>query len=225
MEQPSPFKSPTKQQDDTDGWLMTYADMITLLLCFFIIFVSTSEPKEDKLAAATRGMQARFGTVDLTTPFQGAFRSIQGVIDKNETQKTMSVEKTEKGLQLEISSTTYYAPNLADLKPEQIPVLSEMIQGLKSDIFKQYNIVIEGHTDDSEPKNSSYFPTNWELSSARASRMARFFVEQGFDAKRIRAVGYAGYSPKVPNYDKQGNPIEINRERNRRVVIKLERNW
>lgn len=225
MMQGGPFKARKPSENDVDSWLMTYADMITLLLCFFVIFVSTSEPKEDKLAAATRGMQARFGLVDLTTPFQGAFRSIQGVIDKHEVGQNMSVEKTEKGLQIEISTSTYFMPNLADLKEEQIPLLTEMTQGLKSDIFKQYHIIIEGHTDDAEPKDGGYFPSNWELSSARAARVVRFFIEQGFDPKRLRAVGYAGMQPKVPNLDKQKNPIEANREKNRRVVIKLERNW
>ncbi len=225
MESPSPFRSKKSHTEDGESWLMSYADMITLLLCFFVIFVSTSEPKEDQLAAATRGMQARFGTVDLTTPFQGAFRDIQGVIDRNEAALAMSVEKTEKGLLIEISSSTYYAPNSAEFKPEQIPLLVEMMEGLKADIFKEYSIVVEGHTDDIEPKNGGFYPTNWELSSARASRMVRFFIDNGFDPKRMKAIGLAGSHPKVPNLDTQGNPIEINREKNRRVVIKLERNW
>lgn len=225
MSSPSPFKARHASNHDTESWLMTYADMITLLLCFFVIFVSTSEPKEDKLAAATRGMLARFGSVDLTTPFQGAFRHIQGVIDRNEVQKVMSVEKTEKGLQIEISTSTYYDQDTAELRKDQIPLLLDMIEGLKSDAFKQYRIIVEGHTDDLEPKISSYYPSNWELSAARASRMVRFFIDQGFDATRLRAVGYASTVPKVPNLDKQGQPIEANRERNRRVVIILERNW
>lgn len=199
--------------------------MITLLLCFFIIFVSTSEPKEDKLAAATRGMQARFGTVDLSTPFQGAFRAIQGVIDQNAAQQAMSVEKSERGLQIEISTTMYYIAGSAELQPAQIPVLKDMIQGLKSETFKKYSVVIEGHTDDIEPMKGGYFPSNWELSGARAARMVRFFIDQGFDAERLEAIGYAGTRPRVPNLDKTGLPIEANRERNRRVVIKLERNF
>jgi chemotaxis protein MotB len=225
MDSPSPFRARNQHEEVSESWLMSYADMITLLLCFFVIFVSTSEPKEDQLAAATRGMKSRFGTVDLTTPFQGAFRDIQGVIDKNEAALAMSVEKTEKGLLIEMSSSTYYAPNSAELKPEQIPMLVEMIQGLDADIFRQYNIIVEGHTDDSEPKEGGLYPTNWELSSARASRMVRFFLENGFDPKRLKAVGLASSQPKVPNLDKQGQPIEANRERNRRVVVKLERNW
>lgn len=204
---------------------MSYADMITLLLCFFVIFVSTSEPKEDKLAAATRGMQARFGTVDLSTPFQGAFRAIQGVIDQNKAQQVMSVEKTERGLQIELSTSTYFVDDSAEFKSMQLPVLAEMLEGLKADSFSKYNIIIEGHTDDMNPTKDSEFASNWELSSARAARLVRFFIEQGFAPERLEAKGFAGTRARVPNLDKAGNPIEANRERNRRVMIKLERSW
>ena len=226
MEQPSPFRKQTSSaEDNTDAWLMSYADMITLLMAFFVVFVSTSEPQEDQLAAATRGMQARFGTVDLSTPFHGAFRTIQGIIDDNSAQQALSVEKSERGLQLELSTTTYYVPNTAELQPSQIEVLRNTLEALKSDTFKDYEIIVEGHTDDVKTEEGSAFLTNWELSAARASRLVRLFIEYGFAPERLRGISFGGTRPKVPNLDRKGYPIEANRERNRRVVIKMERSW
>lgn len=218
----NPFKREHKAED-TESWLMSYADMITLLLCFFVIFVSTSEPKEDKLAAATRGMQARFGAVDLSTPFQGALRNVQGVIEKYAAHQEMSVEKKENGLQIEISTSRFFVPNTAELSAARIPMLMEMTNGIKSKEFQTYDIIIEGHSDDVSPAKGGFYPTNWELSAARAVRMVRFLEEQGFEGRRLRAEVYSENDPLVPNIDKQGNPIIANRERNRRLVIRLER--
>ena len=82
------------QEDNVDSWLMSYADMITLLLCFFIVFVSVSEPKKDKLSAITEGMAQRFGLVDLTTPYQGLMHSLQTVTEAHRVLKDVSVEMT-----------------------------------------------------------------------------------------------------------------------------------
>lgn len=225
QEGPNPFRKPHKPEENQEAWLMSYADMITLLLCFFVIFVSTSEPREDKLAAATRGMQARFGSVDLSTPFQGAFRAIQGVIEKYAANQDVSVEKVEKSLQIEISTTKFFVSDSAELNVASVPMLAEMTEGLKNKEFDKYDIIIEGHSDDSQPAEGGFYATNWELSAARAVRMIRFFEDQNFKPERMRAVVYADTKPKAPNVDKDGNPIEGNRERNRRIVIRLERTF
>ncbi len=212
-------------EEGTEAWLMSYADMITLLLCFFIIFVSTSEPKQDKLAAATRGLKARFGTVDLSTPFDGALRVVQGVIEQNKAFKAMSVEKTERGMTIELSSDTFFVENTAELLPAKVPLLEEMVDGFKAPGFQSYNIVVEGHTDDQPLPEDSAFPTNWELSSARAAKVARMFEAHGIPAKQLEVRGFSGTHPKVPNATSTGEPIPENRNRNRRIVIGLERTY
>jgi chemotaxis protein MotB len=219
----SPFqKKHNTDEGGIESWLMSYADMITLLLCFFIIFVSTSEPKQDKLAAATRGMQARFGAVDLATPFTGAFRALQGIIDHNAAYQDMSVEKLQRGVQIELATAAFYKKDSAEFAPAREQILRDMVLALKDSEFEDYNVLIDGHTDD-VPVSSGLYPTNWELSSARATRMVRFFIDNGFDPIRLNAAAYADTRPKVPNTDASGNPIPENRNRNARVVIKLER--
>ena len=101
-------------------------------------------------------------------------------------------------------------------------ILHEMATKLKSDEFKDYQITVEGHTDDA-PISTSRFPSNWELSTARASAVVHFFLDQDIPARKLRAAGYADTFPKAPNRDANGDAIPENQAQNRRVVIKLEK--
>jgi len=210
-----------QQEENIDSWLMSYADMITLLLCFFVIFVSASEPKKDKMSALTEGMAGKFGTVDLATPFQGVFRSLQAVVENHQILKDVAIEKGEKTLSMELSSPAFFLPQSADFDEKMVPVLGELADTLKTIQFMDYQIIVEGHTDD-VPSASKDFPSNWELSSARADHVVRFFIDHGIKPERLRAVGYAGVKPKVPNRDATGNAILENRKLNERVVVRVE---
>lgn len=209
------------QEEGTDSWLMSYADMITLLLCFFIIFVSVSDPKKDKFSAVTRGMADKFGMVDLSTPFHAITQGLQGVVERNKMFREIAVEASKDGIEMEISARKFFIDNTAELQPEHMAVLQEMAGALQNINFMQYRISIEGYTDN-EAFRSPIYPSNWELSSARAARLARFFIENGLKAENFKVVGFGETSPKVPNMDGTGKPIPLNRERNQRVVIKLE---
>lgn len=209
-------------EDNTDSWLMSYADMITLLLSFFIIFVSVSEPKQDKIVAITEGMAQQFGAIQISTPYLGTFRNLQGIVENNQAFRDIAVEKTERGIEVELSSGSFFQPESAEIEPMKMELLEEVVSALKSGEFADYNLTIEGHTDDA-PLVGKMYPSNWELSAARATRMIRLLAEQGLDPQHMKAVGYADTQPKVPNLDAEGQPIPENREQNRRVVIKLER--
>lgn len=208
-------------EENTDSWLMSYADMITLLMCFFIIFVSVSEPKRDRLAAVTEGIQGKFSRVELSTPYLGTFRALQGVVEKNQMFLDTVVEKTDRGLEIEFASQSYFQPGTAEIEPSKMESLFEMMDALKNANFAQYAIIVEGHTDDVEVSNA-FFPSNWELSALRATKIIRLMGERGVNTSHMRAVGYAGTLPLVPNIDAKGNAIPENREKNQRIVIKLE---
>lgn len=212
----------SQQEGGVEAWLMSYADMITLLLCFFVIFVSVSEPKRDKFSQITEGLVNRFGTVDTNTPLRGVFESMQKVVESHQVMKDIAVERTERGVAMEISSRSFFQPGSAELDPEKMGVLADLVESLKTVDFLDYSVIIEGHTSD-EYVVSTLHATNWELSSARAARMARYFIEQGIKPDRLRAVAYADTQPKVPNLGVGGQPILENREKNERIVIKLER--
>lgn len=209
-------------EENVDSWLMSYADLITLLMCFFIIFVSVSEPRKERITMLSSGMGGKFGTVEIATPFDGVIHSLQGVVESNKSFRDITIEHSEKAIEMEMSNATFFKPFTAELAAEKLPLLVEIINSLKTIDFIDYRISIEGHTSDSAPQSGLY-ATNWELSSARAARMVRVFIENGIKAKNIKAVGLADSQPKVPNLDMNGNAIAANREKNERVVVKLER--
>ena len=210
------------QEESVDSWLMSYADMITLLMCFFIIFVSVSEPRKERISMLSTGMGGRFGTVDMVTPFDGVINNLQGIIETNQSFREITIEHDNDTVQMEMSSSTFFQPFIAELNTEKTPLIIEIVKSLKKVEFIDYVIVIEGHTSDIAPQSGLY-ATNWELSAARAARMVRFFIDNGISPKNIKAVGMADSQPKVPNLDAAGNPILANREINERVVVKLER--
>jgi chemotaxis protein MotB len=211
-----------KQEDNVDSWLMSYADMITLLLCFFVIFIAISEPKKEKIQAITESMAGKFGAIDLATPFQGAYKEIQGVIEQSQLLKDMDVQRTKNGVIIEMSSGSFFKQGSIELESGRMESLSQIAVILKNIDFLDYRIVIEGHTSDEPVKNGAY-PSNWEFSAAQAARLARYFVEQGVAAKRLAVMGFADSDPKVPNLDANGNAIMENRNKNERIVIRIDR--
>lgn len=210
-----------QQEDNVDSWLMSYADMITLLLSFFVIFVATSKPQENELAAATKGMHERFGTLSLETPFDGVYRDMVGVVASNNQDRNIAIEKTSRGVQVELSALNFFQSDSADISTEQLPALMELAQAMKKGKLTNCIIEIEGHTDDT-PVDSPEFASNWELAAARATRIVRLLIEQGVEPEKLRATSFAQTQPVVPNEDAHGAPIPQNKEKNQRVVIRME---
>ena len=115
-----------------------------------------------------------------------------------------------------------FAPGAADILPAAEPLLDRVAQNLILLGIQTYKIDVEGHTDD-VPISNQQFPSNWELSSARASAVARFLISRGVDDARITVIGYGETRPKVDNRDAAGVPIPENLALNRRVVVRIER--
>lgn len=208
-------------EDSVDSWLMSYADMITLLMCFFIIFISVSEPKKDKFSLITEGIAHKFGSVNMSTPLQSIYSAIQASVENHQIFRDVAVQKNEKSIDMEMASGAFFKPDSADLAEDKLPVLMEISAAFKTSFF-EYRISIEGHTSNKPPATGLY-TSNWELSAARAARMVRFFIEQGIEANRLSAVGLADTQPKVPNIDGAGVAIEENRTQNERMVVKFQR--
>lgn len=252
------YKRRRRRSDNgVDDWLMTYADMITLLLCFFAIFLSISVPKEDQIKTAREKVMEKFSSTEsqkdalIVLPFKskevtkqpGINDRLPSIIDryrldKEGTTGTMQQNKQEPNphvrakedkstgdriVTLEMPSAAFFNSGSSELSDEGKELLQQVIdQTLNSDEFKNYQITVEGHTDDN-PIKTVQFPSNWELSTSRAASVVRYFIEKGVPSSRLRASGYADSSPKLPNRDLLGRPIPENQAQNRRVVIKLEK--
>jgi chemotaxis protein MotB len=226
-------KGHLREEDNIDDWLMTYADMITLLLCFFAVLLSLSVPKKDQFDKAKAEMTKKFSGAkpkagDLTSGApEGTtgkpFISAQSFMEQYAPQQQeVTPDQRDRLTVIEMNSSAFFARGAASLSDEGRTILLDVANRLKGDQYKNYKVTVEGHTDDI-PISTPQFPSNWELSTARAAAVVRYFIEQGVPVQRLRASGYADSMPKVPNRDSTGVAIPENQAQNRRVVIKLEK--
>jgi len=139
----------------------------------------------------------------------GLVLRIKALLDQDDTtRKSSGVKADQDGVLVNSNTASLFSPGSATLKPEAKKILDKVISVLKD---HNYNMVVRGHTDNSETR-SKKFPTNWELSSARAASALRYIIEQGgIESKRLKAVGYADTQPLVKNDTPE------NRKKNRRL--------
>jgi len=218
------YKSKRRQDDHRlDDWLMTYADMITLILCFFAIILSVSIIKEEKIERVRQTVIDKFAVTDVTKrATEPPLENQQSIATIFYDQQGVAVENSDRYTAIEMNSAPFFSSGSAELRPEGQNLLATLLPKLQDERFRDYQITVEGHTDDMLI-GTAQFPSNWELSTARASGVVRFLINNGIPAAKLRAIGYADVLPKVPNRDASGKPIPENQAQNRRVVIKLEK--
>jgi chemotaxis protein MotB len=206
-----------------DDWLMSYADMITLILCFFAIILSVSVIKDEKFEQVRQKVMEQFSVSDVTKGIKTPQLENQQAITKIlQGQQGVAVESGDRYTAIEMNSAPFFASGSAELRPEGQHMLAALLPTLQDERFRDYQITVEGHTDDMLI-STAQFPSNWELSTARAAVVVRFFINNDIPATKLRAIGYAEVLPKVPNRDLSGKPIPENQAQNRRVVIKFEK--
>ncbi|WP_461208788.1 OmpA/MotB family protein [Desulfocurvus sp. DL9XJH121] len=220
-------------------WMATFADMVTLLLCFFVLLLSFAKQDlasfrslmgsiQDAFGVQTERPEASFAAYSPTRLEKKGVKLDQNqkvVLDltmqlralmeqDSELKKSTGVSAEREGVMVRVESAYLFDKGKATLRPDAPRVLSRILQILKE---YNFNCVIRGHTSDQD-SDAGNFPSNWELSSARAAATLRYLVEQGgIEPSRLKAVGYAGTRPLVPN------DREADRERNRRVEFLLHR--
>ena len=215
-------------QDNPDRWLLTYADLITLLLAFFIVMYSMSRIDAKRFGKVTQALQGilkggpsvgHIPELETLNTGHGLLKlgdlkmlqtKVHADIEKLGREGDIVTEITERGLVIHIMESAMFDEGRADLKPKAIEVLNL----IADDVTHMPNhLRVEGHTDD-RPIHNVEFASNWELSAARATTVVRYLIEQHeYPRDKISAVGYSEYRPYVPN-----NSIE-NRALNRRVDV------
>lgn len=213
---------PPEKKEEAEDWLMSYADMITLLMAFFVMLISMSHLDPVKYEQAQGGLAKDIGKrsdnnqpmQQLKTDMAQAMRGLK----VDDTQ--VSIGQDDRGLVLDLDAGTFFDPNSAVLKAEFFPALLKIAATLQSEKYSAFQIEVQGHTDDEKPTNPAY-PTNWELSAARATAVVRKLIEDNVPADRMGAVGYADTRPRVANRDVNGNALPVNQAINRRVSIHI----
>ena len=216
-------RKPRRPQGGEDDWIGTFADMVTLLLGFFILLASISKVDMALFEQVQAGMAKGVGKRDIETPLENLKREVKEILVEMNVRETSSIGSDSSGVIIEFASSSFFDPGSATLRNDAKPILKRVADTLDADIYKNFQIEVQGHTDDT-PIHSPQFPSNWELSAARATGVVRYFIEQKMAPTRLRAVGLADVAPKVPNLDPFGNPLPVNREINRRIVIRVNPN-
>ncbi|MCK5512907.1 MAG: flagellar motor protein MotB [Deltaproteobacteria bacterium] len=229
-----------RENDESEGggtpaWLTTYCDLMTLMLSFFVILVSFSTFEEGrivKLVGSFRGafkiLPGGFKTdpgeevIEPGKEMLQTFREsgeiltrMRGVVEKDGLNQGVELMMTDKGFEVFIDDYVLFGlePGKADIVPEMEPFLDELAEII---LQKQYVVRIEGHTDDLSV-GTEKFPSSWELSTARAVNILRYFVARGgISPLRLSAAGFGKYLPLFPNDTPE------HRAKNRRVMIHLE---
>lgn len=218
-------------------WMATYGDMVTLLLCFFILLFSMSSVDAKKFEAIVQSFNGSLGILDSGKALVDSNNVTQGSIDDNvgdkkqEIQNFNNLEKELKeylkqnglednvsvmnesiGILLRFQDNILFDSGKAEIKSQETLIYVSNL--LNKDEFKDKFIRIEGHTDNDPIKRNLRYPTNWELSVARASNVVRFLIENtGIEPRRLSASGYSEYHPVAPNDSPK------NKSKNRRVDI------
>ncbi len=233
----------TNSNDYINRWVISYADFVTMLLALFMVMFATSSMGEMKVKDVNKSIQKVFAAKPIEQdekpeetselppvkqPTEGVLENTgksildggNGILDSQQLveqiQKDMNADnsvkviKSDRGVVIRINDTILFDPGSAIIKPQAKITLDKIAKTLEK---FQNPILIEGHTD-SMPIQNEKFPSNWELSTARATNIIKYLTgAHAFPPGRLSAVGYGEYMPVEKNTTPQG------RAKNRRVDI------
>lgn len=230
-----------KEKDDSERWMLSYLDFITLLMIFFLMMFAISNVDIKKSAALANSLKVGFNSgngeniiaitdssneaptvvdpIDSTSAEEEKLadvkKKIDELIDNSELKGSVSTSIQERGLIISFNDSVFFNSGEASFKPDW--------QGKLISISKVLNeidnyIHVEGHTDN-VAINTNYFHSNWQLSSVRAANVVEFLIDQGkVNPGRLSSTGYGQYRPIKSNDTEEG------RSSNRRVDILILNN-
>lgn len=222
-----------KKSANHERWLLTYSDLITLLMIFFVIMYSMSNIDKEKYKKLAESLNESLGGVgtNANTEFKGN-SNVEGTKTNSNNENNLSQLKEEvdkyikendlndlivaieykKGLVISFKDNILFNPGEDILKNKYLEILKEVGKIIQNvDTY----IRVEGHTDNVKMSNEK-FKSNWELSSARANSVVHFLVDNNYvSPDKISAVGYGEYRPVATNDTSEG------KSKNRRVDILL----
>jgi len=220
------------------GWLAAFGDLMSLLLCFFVLLLSMSSMDAKKISEAIGSLAGAMSVLEggtkteiskqrilESTPIESreetseqVNRVTQAIADANEMMKkghgpAISVEESQDGFVIQLPASLLFKPGSATIDNEDALLFLKRIALIIDQLPNAVDIGVQGHTDDQPPGKNSPFKDNWELSTARGLSVLQELLLDGVDPKRIHASGYGMYRPLATNMTKEG------REKNRRVEL------
>lgn len=232
------------EHDNHERWLISYADFVTLLFAFFVVMYSISSVNEGKYKTFSDSLNTAFSTdpnsISVNVVPNQKEQMFRVLVDKRDArmlekqrkiqaqmkavgenlrqvmgpvieQGAVGIHQTRRGVVVDISASTLFREGEERLQPGAQGILQQLAIVLARE---NQAIEVEGHTDD-VPIKTAHFPSNWELSSGRASSVVRMLASYGVPENRLAAVGMASNQPVV------ANDTPENRAKNRRVSITI----
>ncbi len=232
-----PRRRQHEEHENHERWLVSYADFITLLFAFFVVMYSISSVNEGKYKVFTESLEGIFTQPDRSVrpipigehvpratdastgmqpesePLKQIAKGMEAAFSELIEEGQITLRGTETWLEIELNSSLLFPSGNATPNDAAF----ELIERLAAILAPYRNpIQVQGFTDNL-PISTAAFPTNWELSSARAASVVRMLTNHGVDPARLAAVGYGEHQPVADNATAEG------RARNRRVVLAIAR--
>ena len=220
------------------AWLAAFGDLMSLLLCFFVLLLSMSSMDAKKISEAIGSLSGAMSVleggnqtevskkrVQKATPIEASEETTevvnrvqQAAQDANEMKDkgqsaTISVEEAQEGFVIQLPASLLFKPGSATVENEDALLFLKRISLIVQELPTDVKVSVQGHTDNQAPDRNSPFRDNWELSSFRALSVLHELIDDGVKPNRISAAGFAQYKPLATNATKSG------RAKNRRVEI------
>ncbi len=214
-------------------WMVTFSDMMSLLVTFFVLLLSFANMDMQKYKDVLGSMEKAFGSqkkiyqlgkdggMSNPIPMESSIKEnaeekesmvnlLMNRMKEEGLDKNLFIIKDKNGIRIELAGNVVFEPGKIVLNEKAKKILNRLVPFFQETLYK---IQVEGHTDNSQI-NNKLFKDNWELSAIRATVVVKYFIKQGLKSKRLSAVGCADTKPLFANDTKE------NKEKNRRVTIR-----
>ena len=220
------------------AWLAAFGDLMSLLLCFFVLLLSMSSMDAKKISEAIGSLSGAMSVLEggnqlevskkriqKATPIETTEETTetvnlvkQAVSDANEMQDksqdvSVTVEEAQDGFVIELPASLLFKHGSAVIENQDTLLFLRRIALIIDDLPNDVKVSVQGHTDSQLPGAKSSYKDNWELSSARAIAVLQELLLDGVEAERIHASGYGEFTPVATNDTKSGQ------EKNNRVEL------
>jgi len=223
-----------EKKESGGGWLMTYADMMTLLFAFFVLLYSMSSPDPVKMSQIQDAMDEESSLKSQSEIKQ----DFEEIIEEMGIEESTNIISDPRGVAIEMDGDICFGSGSTNIKGTLQKILNEAANKLLINEKDYRMVIVEGHTDsDKIPKKlQKFYPTNWELSAARASNVVNYLIRQGVNSGRLQASGYADRWPAEASwFDVRSGKItdqtiaeynlsEQQKQKNRRIKIVFTNN-
>lgn len=204
------------KENNSERWLVSYADMLTLLLGLFVVLYATKQDDvsenfvQESIVSSMQKTES-----DAMKAYGKLPEQLQNILERYVELEKLELSVSNKFIEVIVFNENLFELGSSDLNYKSVEPLFKLASILKNTKNK---VVVEGYTDNLKIAGGK-FPSNWELSSARASSVLRYLEKKGVDSSRMLVVGHGSNKPAYANDTEEG------RKKNRRVVVKILRDF